>query len=57
MEITQEQTIRNADASAEMKGLHPTGNDIARILDCLEKKTTHDELIAMILSEAKELSS
>ena len=53
---TIEQVIRNAVASAEIEELHPTENDIARIRDCLEKKTTHDELIAMILSEVKEVS-
>ena len=56
MDITREQAIRNAVASAEMEGLHPTENDIARIRDFVEKKITHDELIAMILSEVKEVS-
>jgi hypothetical protein len=53
---TIEQVFRNAVASAEMEGLHPTENDISRIRDFLEKKITHDELIAMILSEVKEVS-
>lgn len=57
MDITREQAIRNAVASAEMEGLHPTENDISRIRDFLEKKITHDELIAMILAEAEAVSS
>ena len=56
MEITRDQAIKNAVASAEMEGLHPTEKDIARIRDFLEKKITHDELVAMILSEVKEVS-
>lgn len=56
MDTTREQAIRNAVASAEMEGLHPTEKDIARIRDFLEKKITHDELVAMILSEVKEVS-
>ena len=56
MDITREQAIRNAVASVEMEGLHPTENDIARIRNFLEKRITHDELIAMILSEVKEVS-
>ncbi len=39
MDITREQAIRNAVASAEMEGLHPTENDIARIQDFVEKKS------------------
>ena len=54
MEITRDQAIKNAVASAEMEGLHPTEKDIARIRDFVEKKITHDELVAMILSEVKE---
>ena len=56
MEITRDQAIKNAVASAEMEGLHPTEKDIARIRVFLEKKITHDELVAMILSEVKEVS-
>ena len=56
MDIKREQAIRNVVASAEIEGLQPTENDIARIRDFLEKKITHDELIAMILSEVKEIS-
>ena len=56
MEITRDQAIKNAVASAEMEGLHPTEKDIARIRDFVEKKITHDELVAMILSEVKEVS-
>ena len=56
MDTTREQAIRNAVASAEMEGLHPTEHDISRIWDFLEKKITHDELVAMILSEVKEVS-
>ncbi len=57
MEITRDQAIKNAVASAEMEGLHPTENDISRIRDFLEKKITHDELIAMILAEVEAVSS
>ncbi len=56
MEITREQAIRNAVASAEMEGLHPTEKDIARIKDFVEKKITHDEFIASILADVKEVS-
>ena len=56
MDTTREQAIRNAVESAEMEGLHPTEHDISRIRDFLEKKITHDELVAMILSEVKEVS-
>ena len=56
MEITRDQAIKNAVASAEMEGLYPTEKDIARIRDFVEKKITHDELVAMILSEVKEVS-
>ena len=57
MNDTREQAIKNAVASAEMGGLHPTENDISRIRDFLEKKITHDELIAMILAEVEAVSS
>ena len=57
MDITREQVIRNAVASAEMDGLHPTANDIARIRDFLEKRITHDEFIALVLADVKEVSS
>ena len=56
MEITREQAIRNAVASAEMEGLHPTENDIARIRDFVEKKLTHDEFVSLIPAEVKEVS-
>ena len=53
---TIDQIIRNAVASAEMEGLHPTENDIARIRGYLEKKITHEELIALVLADVKEVS-
>ena len=56
MEITREQAIRNAVASAEMEGLHPTEKDIVRIRDFVEKKLTHDEFVSLILAEVKEVS-
>ena len=56
MEITREQAIRNAVASAEMEGLHPNEKDIARIRDFVEKKLTHDEFVSLILAEVKEVS-
>lgn len=56
MEITREQAIRNAVASAAMEGLHPTEKDIARIWDFVEKKLTHDEFVSLILAEVKEVS-
>lgn len=40
-----------------MDGLHPTTNDIARIRDFLEKRITHDEFIALVLADVKEVSS
>ncbi len=39
MDIAREQAIKNAVASAEMEGLHPTENDIARIRDFVEKRS------------------
>ena len=56
MQTALTNSIINAVASAEMEGLHPTEKDIARIRDFVEKKITRDELIAMILSEIKEVS-
>lgn len=56
MKTTAEQAISNAVASAEMEGLHPTEQDIARIKDYIEKKITHDELVASVLAEVREVS-
>ena len=48
-----EQAVRNAVASAEMEGLHPTEEDIARIIDFVEHKISHDEFISLILADIK----
>lgn len=56
MDIAREQAIKNAVASAEMEGLHPTEKDIARIRDFIEKKITHDEFVSLILADVKEVS-
>ena len=56
MEITRDQAIKNAVASAEMEGLHPTEKDIARIRVFLEKKLTHEEFVSLILADVKEVS-
>lgn len=56
MEITKEQAIRNAVASAIMEGLHPTEKDIDRIRDFMDKKITRDEFVALVLAEVKEAS-
>lgn len=56
MEITRDQAIKNAVASAEMEGLHPTEKDIARIRDFVEKKLTHEEFVSLILADVKEVS-
>jgi hypothetical protein len=46
-----EQAVRNAVASAEMEGLYPTEEDIARIIDFVEHKITKDELISIIFAD------
>ena len=56
MDIARERAIKNAVASAEMEGLHPTEKDIARIRDFIEKKITHDEFVSLILADVKEVS-
>lgn len=56
MEQKSTQAISNAVASAEMEGLHPTDEDIARIEDFVEKRISRDEFIAMILAEVKGVS-
>ena len=53
MKPTKEQVINNAVASAEMEGLHPTEADIARIVDLLEKRITHDEFVASVLANVQ----
>ena len=53
MEQKSAQAIRNAVASAEMEGLHPTEEDIALIADFVEKRISRDEFIATILSAVR----
>ncbi|MBQ8921109.1 MAG: Fic family protein [Oscillospiraceae bacterium] len=49
MESAKEQAVSNAVASAEIEGLHPTEQDIARIRDFLDNRISHDELVAMAI--------
>ena len=55
MKHTQEQAVRNAVASAEMEGLHPTAEDIERIVDFFEKKITHDEFVKLVLADVQRV--
>ena len=55
MKHTQEQAVRNAVASAEMEGLHPTAEDIERIVDFVEKKITHDEFVKLVLADVQRV--
>ena len=48
-----EKAVRDAVASAETEGLHPTEEDIARIIDFVEHKINKDELISLILADIK----
>ena len=41
MDITRERAITNAVASAEIEGVHPNENDVARIREMEEKIITH----------------
>ena len=50
-------SIDNAVASARMEGLDPTPEDIELIKQFVEHKITKEELIEIILKQAKEESN
>lgn len=53
MKKVKEQAVKNAVASAEMEGIHPTAEDIDRIVDYVEKKNTYDEFVTLVPADVQ----
>lgn len=51
--MSNDQALQNAVASAEMEGLHPTDADIKLITEFINDRLSREELVRSVLSDIK----